>query len=393
MTPTPGLDLTPLAGPLTTLQRLEADLAARFLERDDAVRTLLVAVLAQQHVAVLGPPGTAKSLLVERLAARITTPGSPTQPFVWLLTRFTTPDELFGPISVVGLKRDEYRRITRHKLPEARFAFLDEIFKANSAILNALLALLNERVFDNGPTRLPVPLVTCVGAANELPQGDELAALWDRFALRFMVGYVSEAAFPRLLRLAALATPPVTISEAALTALHQAVPQVAIPDPIIAALAQLRTELAGKHIVASDRRWRQSLDLLRAHALLEGRGQVEEDDLTILREALWQTPEQRSEIGRRVARLAHPLIARAVELSDQALSIHEATMAAQREPHQDDQAKMQAAVEGATRLKTVATQLNRLLEQAQSQGQKTDRLMRMHAQVQTLRQQIAELVL
>ncbi len=86
-----------------------------------------------------------------------------------------------------------------------------------------------------------------------------------------------------------------------------------------------------------------------------------------------------------MARLAHPLIARAVELSDQALSIHEATMAAQREPHQDDQAKMQAAVEGATRLKTVATQLNRLLEQAQSQGQKTDRLMRMHAQVQTLR--------
>ncbi|WP_165360897.1 AAA family ATPase [Candidatus Chloroploca sp. Khr17] len=299
MTPTPGLDLTPLAGPLTTLQRLEADLAARFLERDDAVRTLLVAVLAQQHVAVLGPPGTAKSLLVERLAARITTPGSPTQPFVWLLTRFTTPDELFGPISVVGLKRDEYRRITRHKLPEARFAFLDEIFKANSAILNALLALLNERVFDNGPTRLPVPLVTCVGAANELPQGDELAALWDRFALRFMVGYVSEAAFPRLLRLAALATPPVTISEAALTALHQAVPQVAIPDPIIAALAQLRTELAGKHIVASDRRWRQSLDLLRAHALLEGRGQVEEDDLTILREALWQTPEQRSQLPNR----------------------------------------------------------------------------------------------
>lgn len=269
------IDLTPLAGPLQQLQALDADLCARLLERDALVRAALVALVARQHVALIGAPGTAKSMLVELLAARITGPAGAAPPFVWLLTRFTTPDELFGPISVAGLKRDEYRRITTHKLPEAFFAFLDEIFKANAAVLNALLALLNERVFDNGPARVAVPLNTCIGAANELPQGDDLRALWDRFALRLMVAYVSDAAFPRLLRMAALAAPPATLAQADLLAIQQLAQRIPVPDGVLAklarsaidALAQLRTELAGQGITASDRRWRQSLDLLR----LQGR--------------------------------------------------------------------------------------------------------------------------
>lgn len=386
------IDLTPLAGPLQQLQALDADLCARLLERDALVRAALVALVARQHVALIGAPGTAKSMLVELLAARITGPAGAAPPFVWLLTRFTTPDELFGPISVAGLKRDEYRRITTHKLPEAFFAFLDEIFKANAAVLNALLALLNERVFDNGPARVAVPLNTCIGAANELPQGDDLRALWDRFALRLMVAYVSDAAFPRLLRMAALATPPATLAQADLLAIQQLAQRIPVPDGVIDAIGQLRTELAGQGITASDRRWRQSLDLLRAHALLEQRGLVEEDDLSILADALWSTPEQRGVIGRAVARLANPLVAKAVELGDQSASIHEAVMAAQRGAP-DEQAKMQAAVEGATRLKATAAQLKRLLDQAQAQGRNTARIARIAAHVQTLRGQVAELVL
>lgn len=305
---------------------------------------------------------------------------------------FTTPDELFGPISVAGLKKDEYRRITTNKLPEAFFAFLDEIFKANSAVLNALLSLLNERVFDNGPARITVPLNTCIGASNELPQGDDLRALWDRFALRLMVEYVSDATFPRLLRMAALNTPPAMLPQADLTAIQQAARLIPIPDGVIDAITQLRKELAGKGMTASDRRWRQSLDLLRAHAIVEGRGGVEEDDLAILRDALWTTPEQRNEIGRAAARLANPLIAKAVELGDQSVSIHEAVMAAQR-GGQDDQAKMQAAVEGATKLKSTAGQLKRLLEQAHAQGRNPSRIEKIAAQMQELRSQVAELVL
>jgi MoxR-like ATPase len=389
---TAPVDLSSVGTPIQRLQTLETDLCARLLERDEAVRAALVAVVARQHIALIGSPGTAKSMLVELLAERITSAGGSAQAFVWLLTRFTTPDELFGPISVAGLKKDEYRRITTNKLPEAFFAFLDEIFKANSAVLNALLSLLNERVFDNGPARITVPLNTCVGASNELPQGDDLRALWDRFALRLMIEYVSDAAFPRLLRMAALNTPPATLPRADLAAIQQAAGLIPIPDGVIDAITQLRKELAGKGMTASDRRWRQSLDLLRAHAIIEGRGLVEEDDLTILRDALWTSLEQRSEIGRAVARLANPLIAKAVELGDQSASIHEAVMAAQR-GGQDDQAKMQAAVEGATKLKTTASQLKRLLEQAQAQGRSTARIEKIAAQVQELRTQVAELVL
>jgi len=389
---TTPLDISAVTAQIQQLQRLEADMCARLLERDDTVRAALVAVVAKQHIALIGSPGTAKSMLVELLAERVTSAGSTAQAFVWLLTRFTTPDELFGPISVAGLKNDEYRRITTNKLPEAFFGFLDEIFKANSAVLNALLSLLNERVFDNGPARIAVPLNTCVGASNELPQGDDLRALWDRFALRLMVEYVSDAAFPKLMRMAALATPPATLPHADLIAIQQATKRIPVPDGVIDALTQLRKELGGKGITASDRRWRQSLELLRAHAIIEGRGVVEEDDLTILRDSLWTTPEQRSEIGRDVARLANPLVGKAVELGDQAASIHEAAMAAQRSG-QDDQAKMQAAVEGNTKLKTNATQLKRLLEQAKAQGRSTARIEKIASQVQNMRSQVAALIL
>jgi len=192
--------------------------------------------------------------------------------------------------------------------------------------------------------------------------------------------------------MAALATPPATLPHADLIAIQQATKRIPVPDGVIDALTQLRKELGGKGITASDRRWRQSLELLRAHAIIEGRGVVEEDDLTILRDSLWTTPEQRSEIGRDVARLANPLVGKAVELGDQAASIHEAAMAAQRSG-QDDQAKMQAAVEGNTKLKTNATQLKRLLEQAKAQGRSTARIEKIASQVQNMRSQVAALIL
>ena len=112
--------------------------------------------------------------------------------FQWLLTKFSTPEEIFGAVSLKGLEQDDYRRVTTHKLPEAHIAFLDEIFKANSSILNALLTIINERLFHNGRERIAVPLITLFGASNELPDEEELTALYDRFMLRFMADYISE---------------------------------------------------------------------------------------------------------------------------------------------------------------------------------------------------------
>ena len=133
---------------------------------------MLLAALCSEHLLLLGPPGTAKSELSRRLSSL--TGG---EYFERLLTRFSVPEELFGPLSIKGLERDEYNRKTEGYLPTAEVAFVDEIFKANSAILNALLTLLNERLFDNGTDRLPVPLLCLVGASNELPESEEKTEL------------------------------------------------------------------------------------------------------------------------------------------------------------------------------------------------------------------------
>jgi hypothetical protein len=125
---------------------------------------------------VTGSPGTAKSALVRAIAQAFG--GSY---FERLLTKFSTPEELFGPISLKALEQDRYERVTAGKLPEAEFAFVDEVFKANSAILNSLLTAMNERLFHNDGAPAQMPLVSLFGASNELPEGKELEALFDRF--------------------------------------------------------------------------------------------------------------------------------------------------------------------------------------------------------------------
>src|SRR5262249_30409163 len=134
------------------------------------------------------PPGTAKSMLADELCRRLEGTGY----FQWLLTKFTTPEELFGAVSLRALENDEYRRVTTLKLPEAHIAFLDEVFKANSSLLNSILPSMNERGFHNGRDVLAVPLITLFGASHELPEEDELQALYHRFLLRFVVGYIAD---------------------------------------------------------------------------------------------------------------------------------------------------------------------------------------------------------
>ncbi|RME56807.1 MAG: AAA family ATPase, partial [Deltaproteobacteria bacterium] len=170
------------------IRRIRSELQGRFLEREREVDGALMALLSGQHLLLIGPPGTAKSMLADELCKRI----EDAVYFQWLLTRFTTPEEVFGAVSLKGLEQDEYRRVTAGKLPECDIAFLDEVFKANSSILNALLTLINERKFHNGREVVQVPLLTLFGASNELPEEDELTALYDRFLLRYQVSYLRE---------------------------------------------------------------------------------------------------------------------------------------------------------------------------------------------------------
>ncbi len=196
--------LSTLQTPFLTIER---ELNQSHLERPDVIRSLLVALLARQHAVLLGPPGTGKSRLVRDLCQRIVG-----QFFEWQLTRMSTPEELFGPISLQCLHQDHYRRIATSKLPDADIAYLDETFKASSAILNTLLAAMNERVFYYDGQPVPMPLQMLVGASNELPEDrEDLGALWDRFLVRHIVGYVKDpSSFATLLQ--AVASPPAQIT-------------------------------------------------------------------------------------------------------------------------------------------------------------------------------------
>lgn len=165
------------------------DLDYKIVERQNENRMLLLGILSGEHILILGPPGTAKSFSARTICSII----DGGKYFEYLLTKFTTPDEIFGPISISGLNEDKYERKTESAMPEAHIVFLDEIFKSSSSILNSLLTIINERKFHNGSKIIDVPLISLIGASNEKPaENDEenLTALYDRFIIRLIVDNV-----------------------------------------------------------------------------------------------------------------------------------------------------------------------------------------------------------
>lgn len=282
---------------------MSKELNENFRERDEEIAGSLLAMLSGEHVLFIGPPGTAKSMLARELCKSIKEGNF----FYYLLTRFTTPDEIFGPLSLSSLQEDIFRRNIEGYLPTAHVSFLDEIFKANSSILNSLLTILNERKYHNGCEILDVPLISVFGASNELPEENEsLEALYDRFLFRFYIGYVQDETnfVDIILGHSENFTPSVQLTVEEIRKELQESADVTIDNDVMDSIVALRKEFRTSSISISDRRWKKMVGVLKVAAHSLGRSNVDKSMLPILKHMLWNRPEEKVTIGKRLVEMA-----------------------------------------------------------------------------------------
>lgn len=295
---------------------VRAALSSSLVERDDEIDLCLTALVAREHVLLVGPPGLAKSALLDGLLACAT--GTK---FSILMTKHTQPEELFGPVSLAALKADRYVRVTAGRVPEAEFLFADELFKAGSSILNTLLRILNERTFDAGDgVARRVPLRLCVAAGNEWPDpesGQELAAAFDRFLLRKTVQPVRTAPGRSRLLWEPRPLPRVEhpLAAADLDAASRAVAGVPWTPDAREALETVLKELAKEGVRPGDRRQFKTVNVVRAFAWLHGASAVEPEHLEVAQHCLWDSPEgQPQKVAQVIARVANPTGMRVTQL-------------------------------------------------------------------------------
>lgn len=283
---------------------VEREMNNVLLEREAEVHSALLAIIAKRHLFMFGAPGIAKSLLVDQLTEHITDAVK----FKWLLTKHSVPEEIYGGPDLLTLKDTGiYRRVTDGKLPKAHFAFLDETFKANSAILNSLLKILNENEFDNPGDEPHVPLISLFAASNELPTSSELNALADRLHLWHYVQPIHDTSnFVKMLE-AEDHEPENTISLEDIRTAQIEAANVRIDDDVYGALVELAARLREEEIIVSDRRFKQSLSIIRAEAWLNGCDVAEVVHTKPLQHMMWRDPSQIITVRTAVYDLADPI--------------------------------------------------------------------------------------
>ena len=272
-------------------------------EREETISVSFLAALSGQNIFLFGPPGTAKSLIARRLSHAFETSSY----FEYLMHRFSTPEEVFGPVSITELKKDNFVRKTEGFLPQSDFAFLDEIWKSSPSILNTLLTIINEKSFRNGAEIEFAPLKALIAASNETPPpGQGLEALYDRFLIRLDVSPMEEKAnFESLLKSqptsAALELPiDLKIKHEEWKRWSREIHKVKLSEETLNIIHDIRLSFAEKgeelDVYVSDRRWQKAAILLKAAAFFSGRKETNLVDTLLLRHCLWTTKDNYSEI-------------------------------------------------------------------------------------------------
>lgn len=328
---------------LERFKQLLGEMNRGIYEKETEISLSLLAALAGESIILLGPPGVAKSMVARQLKTAF----GDAQSFEYLMSRFSTPDEIFGPVSIQKLKTsDTYERAVEGYLPTADVVFLDEIWKAGPAIQNTLLTVINEKIFRNGNREMHLPLKLLVAASNELPaKGEGLEALWDRFVIRIESRPIKLEKNFRAMLLESHAdfsgstgilghadfADNADFSDLKITAEEYAewaekICKIGVKEEVLDAISAIRKSLRAvnvdeaaerRNIYVSDRRWKNIVRLLRTSAFMQDREEVDICDLLPIYHCLWQEPEERDAIRNIVIRaLFSPFADKLVEMKN-----------------------------------------------------------------------------
>lgn len=348
----------------TTLREIEGQLNTYFLERREVLRAAILAILSKEHLFVLGAPGSGKSELIRALVNAIT--GA--RYFETSLSKTRPPERVLGPLDIKEFRENgNYYTKIKGFLLDVEFAFLDEIGKMSPILGHDLLAAANERIrqeVNGGRSTHPIPLSSLFAASNEVITGesDDAAALWDRLLFRVVADYLQEKSnFAKLL---VSGEPPATSTiewDDLQKVIDVDVPAITLGTDAIETIVRLRSSLGAEHIYVSDRRWKKSMKALKAQAFLEGRDEILDEDLSVLRWTLWDTPEQVEKVERLCLTASNPFVDDLFKLRTQLRELDEGI---QSRVGQDEGVQLKYGREVNNKLGTVRDELDRLLKVA-----------------------------
>ena len=373
---TETVSITPVNAPLNpaVLQSAQAKMSQifvemnnLFVERDELIKLMELAIVTGTNLLMLGPPGTAKSAITYELCGRIENANY----FQWMLNKTSDPSEILGPFSVKEMENDKFMRITTGKLPEAHIAFMDEVFKSNAPTLNALLTIMNEHIFYNDGKPVEVPLISMFGASNEPPEDESLDAMYDRFIFRMNVQYIHDAANKKrmhsnyvdnragLLNL----VNKTTITLAEVQALQAAAKAVKVPKDIINKFIRLISDLDRQAVHISDRRQNECFKVMQGSAVLAGRNSVTLDDFKSLVYVLWEKEEHIPLIESSILKMVNPYDDRFKELKENFNQVK-----TDIESITDSSQKSKKAIESKGVIEKIASKTNKLINEATKNG-------------------------
>jgi MoxR-like ATPase len=330
---------------------------AAFLERDVAVEMVWLAVLAKESAFLMGPPGTAKSKLVETISRQVTK----ARYFRTLANKYSAPEQFFGPYKMTGFQEDRYERNTNGYAPAAELVFIDEAFKANAGVLNSCLTLMEERLFQMNGDLVPVPLHSFFAASNELPQDDDLGAFYDRLLVRLYIEPIQENGNLVKLLLGQWGKPKASLTLSELTHAQAEVERVSLPVGVAEA-TEIKVSLTEQGVVVSDRRFANAMKLVRANAWLNGRTEALVADLHTLQHIFWNTPDERQKVADVVMMKVNPLEREAREVYGMVLS---ALKSIEKAPDED---KTVVAAEALGKVNPSLKRLRAMVDQAVAEG-------------------------